>query len=156
MFKYGYLEEVPQGCLCWTKYFRNGFFCSATLSFNDGISSIECNGVYGLYVGYYTNIYCNRKDCQRIKDMNLKSLDSAKSARKRKRAIRKGYGDKDRENEWGSVWSWYMCCIGKIYLTLLNCILIFLTFGENLFLWFISSSLFAYITSNFHKITLLF
>ena len=83
--------------------------CSAILSFNDDISSIvSVMENYGLYAGHYTNIF--NVYSQRIKEMNRKSTDNAKSARKQKRAVRKGFGDKHQENE-GELYGPGICAV---------------------------------------------
>ena len=72
--------------------------CSVIVGFNDGISNVlSVMELYGLSEGHFSNEYCKRKDDQRIHEMNRKSMDSTKSARKRKRAIRKVFGDNDKE-----------------------------------------------------------
>ena len=110
MFKYGYQEEMPKDVYVGQHTLEMGV-CSAIPSFNDGISSIvSVMENYGLYVGHYTNIFCSCKDGQRIKEMNRKSTDNAKSARKQKRAVRKGFGDKHQENE-GELYGPGICAV---------------------------------------------
>ena len=86
---------------------------SAVISFNEGMNSIlKVMQHYGMSEGYFTNRYCNNKDAKRIKELNRKSMDYAKKARKRKRAERKGYCDKDKEIE-GDVYGAGLCAIAK-------------------------------------------
>ena len=79
--------------------------CSAILNFNSGSSTmIEIITLLGLNPGYFTNVFCEKKDEIRISKMKRKMSDEGLRDRKRKRAIKKGYIDKDKANE-GKVYS---------------------------------------------------
>ena len=87
--------------------------CSAIIGFNDGISGVlDVMINYGLTLGSYCEIFCDRKDNKRVKDMNRKSTDNVKHERKKRRAIRKGFGDKDIEKE-GDVYGLGICAVGN-------------------------------------------
>ena len=54
---------------------------------------------YGLVEGDFCAIFVASRDMNRIKEMNRKSSDCAKHSRKKHRAIRKGFNDKEKEKE---------------------------------------------------------
>ena len=54
---------------------------------------------YGLQDTLYTNTFCRKKDISRIKESCRKESYKGKSSRKRLRAVRKGFGDKEKERE---------------------------------------------------------
>ena len=73
---------------------------SAVISFNDGACGIlNIMKEYGLEVGKYCSDFCVSCDTKRIKEMDCKSTDHTKRSRKRHRAVRKGFGDKERVKE---------------------------------------------------------
>ena len=73
---------------------------SAIISSNCGASSIlDVTREYGLQDGAYVDKFCHKKDELRVKESNHKVCEKGKSARKRLRAVRKGFGDKDKEKE---------------------------------------------------------
>ena len=87
--------------------------CSAIIGFNDGISGVlDVMINYGLSPGSYCEIFCDRKDNKRVKDMNRKSTDKVMYERKKRRAIRKGFGDKDIEKE-GVVYGPGICAVAN-------------------------------------------
>ena len=53
----------------------------------------------GLTPGFYTELFCDKKDTTRIIKMKRKMSVEGKADRKRKRAVRKGFTDKNQENE---------------------------------------------------------
>ena len=68
---------------------------SAIISFNFGASRLlDVFKEYGLQDTLYINTFCRKKDISRIKES-----DKGKSSRKRLRAVRKGFGDKEKEGE---------------------------------------------------------
>ena len=74
--------------------------CSAVIEFNDGYCGI--NSVYGhlgLTSGKFTEAFCVRVDELRIKEMMRKSSEKAKNRRKKLRSIRKGFIDREKEDE---------------------------------------------------------
>ena len=82
---------------------------SAVINFNAGSSRIiDVMKEYGIQDGYYTNVFCCKKDEERIKECNRKHGEKGKASRKRHRAIRKGFGDKEKEKE-GVVYGAGMC-----------------------------------------------
>ena len=82
---------------------------SAIISFNCGASSIlDVTREYGLEDGIYAINFCYKKDELRVKESNRKVCVKGKSARKRLRAIRKGFGDKEKEKE-GEVYGAGIC-----------------------------------------------
>ena len=84
---------------------------SAVINFNDGASSIlNVMKEYGLQDGHYASTFCGKKDEGRIKECFRKQSEKGKASRKRHRAIRKGFGDKDKENE-GLVYGAGICGI---------------------------------------------
>ena len=62
--------------------------------------------------GSYCEIFCDRKDNKRVKDMNRKSTDKVKYERKTRRAIRNGFGDKDIGEE-GVVYGPGICAVAN-------------------------------------------
>ena len=73
---------------------------SAIISFNFGASRLlDVFKEYGLQDTLYTNTFCRKKDISRIKESCRKESDKGKSSRKRLRAIRKAFGDKEKERE---------------------------------------------------------
>ena len=75
---------------------------SAVLEFNNGTQGIK--KVYenaGLHFGKFITAACKKKDKSRISIMTHKSSDSVKKRRKKLRAIRKGFCDKEKEEEGG-------------------------------------------------------
>ena len=74
--------------------------CSALINFNDGAIGFK-TVLEKLFLldGYFTNKYCLVADQGRIKASDRKSMPHVKKDRKRLHAKRKGYGDKDLENE---------------------------------------------------------
>ena len=72
----------------------------AVISFNDGACGIlYIMKEYGLEVGKYCSDFCVPRDTKRIKEMDRKSSDHTKKSRKRKMAVRKGFGDKETVKE---------------------------------------------------------
>ena len=75
---------------------------SAVISFNDGMSGFEkLFRRLNLSFGVNTKKGAIEKDEHRIKNMNNKSQGNVKRKRKKLRAVRKGYIDKEKENEGG-------------------------------------------------------
>ena len=73
---------------------------SAVINFNNGASSIlNVMKEYGLQDGHYASTFCGKIDEGRIKECFRKQSEKGKASRKRHRAIRKWFGDKDKENE---------------------------------------------------------
>ena len=73
---------------------------SAIISFNFGaIRLLDVFKEYGLPDALHTNTFCRKKDISRIKESCRKESDKGKSSRKRLRAVRKGFGDKEKERE---------------------------------------------------------
>ena len=75
---------------------------SAVLEFNNGTQGIR--KVYenaGLHLGKFIAAACKKKGKSRISIMTHKSSDSVKKRRKKLRAIRKGFCDKEKEEEGG-------------------------------------------------------
>ena len=73
---------------------------SAVINFNDGncgILNVFINA--GMETGYFTKSFCIKKDETRIQRMNKKTNEQTKKQRKRLRAIRKNYVDKNKEKE---------------------------------------------------------
>ena len=75
---------------------------SAVINFNDGMSGFEkLFRRLNLSFGVNTKKGAIEKDEQRIKNMKNKSQGNVKRKRKKLRAVRKGYIDKEKENEGG-------------------------------------------------------
>jgi len=73
---------------------------SAIIDFNEGISRIlDVLDDYGLAKGDFSSAFCRKKDIHRIKECDRKASEKGKASRKRRRAIRKGFGDKTSEKE---------------------------------------------------------
>ena len=80
---------------------------SSILTYNDGFTSLKNVfikldiklGKYFLLEGAYA------RDCLSFENMDQKALKVVKDKRKKLRAIRKGFVDKDRENEGGDAYS---------------------------------------------------
>jgi hypothetical protein len=73
---------------------------SAIINFNDGLNGI--NGVFEkLYLkpGHYSSSFFASSDLKRVKNMEKKCNEKEKSRRKQLRSIRKGFSDKDEEEE---------------------------------------------------------
>ena len=95
--------------IMWTKCPRNIYVqrnvlemgvASAVINFNDGncgILNVFVNAC--LETGYFTKSFCIKKDETRIQRMNKKTNEQTKKQRKRHRAIRKNYVDKNKEKE---------------------------------------------------------
>ena len=80
--------------------------CSSILNFNSGsYRMLQILKLLGLTPGFYTELFCDKKDTTRIIKMKRKMSVEGKADRKRKRAVRKGFTDKNQENE------------GKVYAT---------------------------------------
>ena len=72
---------------------------SAIIDFIEGAHGIlNVFTEYGLEQGCRVE-YCISRDSSSISEMNLKSSDRTKQSRKRLRALRKGFSDKDIEKE---------------------------------------------------------
>ena len=73
---------------------------SAVINFNNGACGI-LNVFHGANMepGYFTKMFCMKKDRERIITMNMKSSDGLKTRRKKLRAIRKEYIDVNKEKE---------------------------------------------------------
>ena len=70
---------------------------SGVINFNDGnfgILNVFINA--GMETGYFTKSFCIKKDETR---MNKKTNEQTKKQRKRLRALRKNYVDKNKEKE---------------------------------------------------------
>ena len=75
---------------------------SAVINFNDGMSGFEkLFSRLNLSFGVIINSGAIEKDQQRIKNMNNKFQETVKMKRKKLRAVRKGYIDKEKDNEGG-------------------------------------------------------
>ena len=75
---------------------------SAVINFNDGMSGFEkLFSHLNLSLGVNTKSGAIEKDRQRIKNMNNKFQETVKMKRKKQRAVRKGYIDKEKDNEGG-------------------------------------------------------
>ena len=97
--------------LIWKKCLKNVYVsrniietgvASAVLEFNNGTQGIK--KVYenaGLHFGKFITAACKKKDKIRISIMTHKSSDSVKKRRKKLRAIRKRFCDKEKEKEGG-------------------------------------------------------
>ena len=95
--------------IIWTKCPKNIYVqcnvlemgvASAVINFNDGncgILNVFINA--GMETGYLTKSFCIKKDETRIQRMNKKTNEQTKKQRKRLRAIRKNYVDKNKEKE---------------------------------------------------------
>ena len=65
---------------------------SAVISFNDGNGGIlDAMKNYGLEVGDCSTDFCVQRDASSIKEMELKSCDSAKKCRNRRRLSEKAF-----------------------------------------------------------------
>ena len=71
---------------------------SAVISFNSGNQGMLAilNDV-NLFTGIYTEMFCLKKDRLKVKELNIKCSKKTKKQRKKIRAIRKGYIDKELE-----------------------------------------------------------
>ena len=58
---------------------------------------VEILDVMRKQVGDFCIDFCNIRDSNRITEMERKSTDATKLSRKRLRAVRKGFEDKDKE-----------------------------------------------------------
>ena len=73
---------------------------SAIVNYNDGsIGILKVMEECGFSPGHYTVVGSAESNKARVKAMNRKSSDKCKSIRKKKRAVRKGYTDKDNLNK---------------------------------------------------------
>ena len=73
---------------------------SAIITFNDGASGIHTvlKNLH-LHDGYFTNLYCEQHDTSRVKVADRKSSPITKQRRKKLRARRKGFQEKNKEIE---------------------------------------------------------
>ena len=70
---------------------------SAVINYNDGATRLLPVLIkLGVNCGFYTTAGSKSKDIHRIKQSNHITEDSVKKRRKKLRAIRKGYNDKDK------------------------------------------------------------
>ena len=75
------------------------------INFNDGMSGFEkLFSRLNLSFGVIINSGAIEKDQQRIKNMNNKFQETVKMKRKKLRAVRKGYIDKEKDNEGGELY----------------------------------------------------
>ena len=73
---------------------------SAAINFNNGNCTIlNAFKNKGVDAGYFTKQFCLRKDESRIQKMNKKANEQSKMERKKLRAIRKNYIDKNKKKE---------------------------------------------------------
>ena len=76
---------------------------SALIHYNDGVNGM--NRIFeklNLDFGRFAQDGAVKIDVCRVKKMDIKETDKFKNIRKRKRAERKGFGDKEKEKEGGS------------------------------------------------------
>ena len=73
---------------------------SAVISYNDGASGLlNVFHLIKIKPGFFCEQYCMQRDQNCVEKMEQKSLDCNKQRRKKLRAIRKGFADKDEEQE---------------------------------------------------------
>ena len=73
---------------------------SAVIEFNDGRCGLKPVFEYlGLPISNYMRESFRQRDCERIKNVGRKCSDKGKKSRKKLRAIRKGFKDKEKEQE---------------------------------------------------------
>ena len=73
---------------------------AAVISYNDGASGLlNIFHLIKIKPGIFCEQDCTQTDKNRVEKMELKSLDCNKQRRKKLRAIRKGFADKDEEQE---------------------------------------------------------
>ena len=78
---------------------------SVVINFNDGMSGFEkLFSRLNLSFGVIIKSGAIEKDQQRIKNMNNKFQETVKMKRKKLRAVRKGYIDKEKDNEGGELY----------------------------------------------------
>lgn len=109
--QHGQTQNVNESLnnVIWTRcpkriYVGNSTFktavASAVITYNDGAL-----GLYpvfeksGIEIGYFTKVLSQKCDIKRIKHANLKSTEKCKNRRKRLRGIRKGFKDKEEQEE---------------------------------------------------------
>ena len=73
--------------LCWR--FRNGGACGTLNVFRNA----------NMEQGYFTEMYCNKKDGKWMAEMDTKSSTESKAKRKKLRAIGKNYIDENKNKE---------------------------------------------------------
>ena len=92
-------KKLPKDIFVGRKMLEIGI-SSAVINFNDGACGMQ--PVYkklGLLNGYFMNNYCRNHDMLRIKESVRKSSLICKASRKRLHASRKGYRDKNNDDE---------------------------------------------------------
>ena len=92
-------KKLPKDIFVGRKMLEIGI-SSAVINFNDGACGMQ--PVYkklGLLNGYFMNNYCRNHDMLRIKESVRKSSLICKASRKRLHASRKGYQDKNNDDE---------------------------------------------------------
>ena len=74
---------------------------SAVINFHDGATGFANIVMKDLCLvdGQFTSKFCEKADIDRVKECDRKSSEICKKARKRSRAVRKGFVDKDAEKE---------------------------------------------------------
>ena len=74
--------------------------CSAIINFIDGAcGTLNVFRNVNMEPGYFTGMFCTKKDGKRIVAMNIKSSTKSKASRKKLRAIRKNYIDENKNKE---------------------------------------------------------
>ena len=89
---------------------------SAIINFNNGATGFANRVIKDLCLvdGQFTSKYCEKAYIDRVKECDRKSSEMCKKARKRSRAIQKGFVDKDAEKEGDVYVPGGFCCFGVI------------------------------------------
>eukprot|EP00794_Sanderia_malayensis_P002926 gene2926-3380_t len=94
-------KKCPKDVFVGRRVLELGVSC-AVINFNNGSSGMmEVYRKLGLVAGKQTADGCKRKDKQRLKHNVVQSSEKAKKRRKKLRSLRKGYTDKEEEEEGG-------------------------------------------------------
>lgn len=92
-------KKCPKDVYISKKVLEIGVY-SAIIEFNDGRSGlIPLMKLLGLPISSYLTTSFKNRDCERINKIGKKSTEKGKQRRKKLRAIRKGFEDKNKEQE---------------------------------------------------------
>ena len=92
-------KRLPKSVYVGADILRMGV-ASAVLHFNSGCAPMMyIIRKLGLSVGTFTKLFCDKKDEMRIENLRRKMSDARKLYRKKKRGERKGFDNREVENE---------------------------------------------------------
>ena len=106
------MEKRKMSTSCWIIWYRHGVrkgignsvlktaVASAVICYNDGVQgTLPVLTKLGTEHGFFTPNACRKADICRVKLANRKSTNKVKQRRKTLRAVRKGFNDKNEQEE---------------------------------------------------------